>query len=274
MSSILKMLLPILVAASVQPSICFNRYMLTRNRSMFLFPFYFNVHQFRLFSRRPAKVLTRDDRANKLSATKRPIVAVNDFSIPLSNKYNDTKQFTSLTFFKFVEISEKVLDDLVNEYKFQLSHLFSRGSLIIASEGLNGQFCVPTDQLGEFMQIIRAVLRRNYLSDEVDFNLGDTHHYPVAIVNDNHEDRETYEPLLSVPEGLVFPFRKLIVRRKRAILSDGMLREKGLQLNWQDAGPELSPAEWHESVAKLENTEEPEKQPLLLGDICANDNLV
>ena len=264
MLSIIKMLLPIIVAASVQPSHCFNQYVLhNKHRSSALFPFCFNLLQFRLFSRRPT-IVFRFDRTN-LSTMKRRLAAVNDYSIS-SNTVTETRRYTSLTFFKFIEISEVVLDDLVNEFKSQLNNSISRGSLTIASEGLNGQFCVPSDQLDSFMKSIRVVLRRKYLSDDVDFNVGDTLHYPIAVSDDN--DGENYEPLLSVPDGLPFPFRKLIVRRKRAILSDGMLREKGLELNWQDAGPELSPSQWHNSLASINKTTDAQNQPLLLGNYC------
>lgn len=257
------MLLPILVAASVQPSHCFHQYMLhNKHRSSSIVPFYFNLLQFRLYnSRRPAIVFRFK---TNLSTTIRRLATVNDNSISSSNKVTETRRYTSLTFFKFIEISEVVLDDLVNEFKSQLNNSISRGSLIIASEGLNGQFCVPSDQLDSFMKSIRVVLRRKYLSDDVDFNVGDTLHYPIAVSDDN--DGENYEPLLSVPEGLPFPFRKLIIRRKRAILSDGMLREKGLTLNWQDAGPELSPSQWHNSLTNLNKTTDAQNQPLLLGD--------
>ena len=110
-----------------------------------------------------------------------------------------------------------------------------RGSVYIAKEGVNAQMAIPEKSIDEFLDACSTAL-------------------PV-------------DPFLCSPPNLgdVVPittptFNRLIVRVRDYVLRDGL--EDGL--DWNDAGPELSPAEWHEDVSGSESSK------LVLLD-CRND---
>jgi predicted sulfurtransferase len=58
-------------------------------------------------------------------------------------------------------------------------------------------------------------------------------------------------------EDTVFPFKRLIVRRKREVLTDGLQTP----LDCADAGSELSPAQWHAALGDGEGNREGNRDP-------------
>lgn len=178
------------------------------------------------------------------------------------------QKFTALSFFKFINVPEEKIDETVSRYKLEILKVvpkeLAKGTLLVATEGINGQFCVPTNILDDFLTSITAVTKLTYQNNPkysesnitMDFTIGETLEYPLPITKPSLSSKET----LSVPEGRPFPFRKLIVRRKKSILTDG-----GLQgIDWADAGPEMNPAEWH-SCMKAMQQQSKETRPILIG---------
>ena len=134
------------------------------------------------------------------------------------------KNFTCISFFKFVSIANP--DLLVNQTKNSIldtnNGLF--GTIIIAPEGVNGQLVIPSEDVNEIRNTLLTILP-NCL-DEININIGQT----ASFIGPN-------DPL--------FPFKKLIIRQKNQILTDGLLMDGSIDIDWSDAGPELSPEEWH-----------------------------
>ncbi|KAJ1442332.1 hypothetical protein B484DRAFT_390121, partial [Ochromonadaceae sp. CCMP2298] len=129
--------------------------------------------------------------------------------------------YTSLSFFRFLPIAD--VESIVKLAKEALVSLGVRGTLLISTEGVNGQFAVPP----ELVQSLGGELA-SLFGQPLDLNLGNTVDY-------------------SQPDTLCeFPFKRLIVRQKRQVLTDNL----DLPLDCADAGPELSPSDWHRALAE------------------------
>jgi len=132
--------------------------------------------------------------------------------------------YTSISFYKFVPIKEELLDSLVQSIRTELlcSHNTIKGTLILSKEGFNGQFALPSNDtsLQEFQSALEHV--STSIFNNIDFNIGET----INFENQSH----------------LFPYKKLIIRKKDEILTDGI----DDPLDWSDAGVELKPQEWHE----------------------------
>jgi predicted sulfurtransferase len=99
-----------------------------------------------------------------------------------------------------------------------------RGTFYLAKEGINAQLAVPPgDSLETLMKVCSTALPFDPFVNSTP-NLG-------AVVS------------IHTPT-----FDKLIVRLRDYILRDGM--SKDLNLDWSDAGPELSPSDWHDQVQR------------------------
>lgn len=107
-----------------------------------------------------------------------------------------------------------------------------RGTVYIAREGVNAQLAVPPGKpLESLLEACRTKLPINRIVDQPP-NLGD-------IVD------------IDMPT-----FDRLIVRTRDYVLRDGLVDNDitGQALDWQDAGREVAPAEWHETLQTLSPT--------------------
>ena len=154
-------------------------------------------------------------------------------------RFDSSHCFTSLSFFRFIDINDPA--ETVERAKAALKAIENpapiRGTLLVAPEGFNGQFCVPTSSLVQFFD---ALSSSDNVFKGIPLNIGDTIDYGVTNVK--------------------FPFKKLIVRTKAKILTDGLPEE--VKINWNEAGPELSPADWH---AAIEEANKPDSKVVILG---------
>ena len=129
-----------------------------------------------------------------------------------------------LSFYHFVDISNpEIIRDELFEDLLQIHGL--RGTVYVASEGINAQFAVPVgdlqlllDTFGEEGSLPFNAFERNPP------NIGD------------------------VVESSVSTFDRLIVRTRDNILRDGIQLGGELNLDWSDAGTELDAKEWHEQL--------------------------
>ena len=90
-----------------------------------------------------------------------------------------------------------------------------RGTLYVATEGINAQVAVPPIHVNKFLSTVR-----DHLPFDFSPNIGD--------VVDIHQPT----------------FDRFIVRTRNAVLRDGLEHP----LNWSDAGQELSPDQWHTQI--------------------------
>eukprot|EP00986_Skeletonema_menzelii_P007878 scaffold3131_cov187-Skeletonema_menzelii.AAC.13 len=137
-----------------------------------------------------------------------------------------TDSLQLLSFYRFVPISNpEAIRDALFEELLLLPGV--RGTVYVASEGINAQFAVPVgDQL---QSLLRTFGKEGCLSfdafEHSPPNMGD-------IVDSN-----------------VSTFDRLIVRTRDYILRDGIPLEDGdVPLDWSDAGTELNAEDWHEQL--------------------------
>lgn len=138
---------------------------------------------------------------------------------------------TSVTFFKFVQISEP--DKLLAEIKPTIDSICAsfnvKGTIVFAKEGFNGQLCIPTVKLSSFVRSLRST--NSIFLDIPDLiNYGTTHNYDLRS---------------TIP----YPYKRLIIRTKQNILTDGLPDSVANDLDWNDGGEEVEPEVWHELLA-------------------------
>jgi len=100
-----------------------------------------------------------------------------------------------------------------------LQKLSARGTVYVAPEGINAQLSVPVTELGQ----LEAELCGIRQLEGVALNLGE-------VICEGEE-----------------AYRKLVVRPKPQALTDGLPSE----LDWQRAGTELAPSEWHAALRDM-----------------------
>lgn len=139
---------------------------------------------------------------------------------------------TAISFYKFVTIDDDRVDRIVSEAKQKLSQLPVKGTLLVAKEGYNGQFVVPKQLLQDsFLKTLESV---DPLFSDLEINIGETIDYNQ--------------------QQIPFPFKRLLVKRKKEIITAGF----GEDLNWEDSGREVDPEEWHTALAA-------DSAPIVLG---------
>jgi hypothetical protein len=198
-------------------------------------------------------------------------------------------RYTAFSFYKFIGIHEDDLQTIITDSKAHLNQIGARGTLLVSTEGVNGQFCVSEKGIDQFKDTLQSVNERVFKS--IEYNVGHTIQYPGDVK---------------------FPFKKLIVKQKSEILTTGpsvqgaslgMTRrddsssdhddsssssssssssisspctddKKSLVINWNDSGEELEAADWHKALEDLVESnkyreDDDVSKPLLLD--CRND---
>ena len=176
----------------------------------------------------------------------------------------------ALSFYQFVNIDEP--DIIVEKLKMSLNELDVKGTLLVSSEGYNGQFIIPLNVLDKFHSTI--VSTAPTIFTKLDFNLGKIHNFDDDIDDNTNSDYNDYDNNRNDYNNndknkVPFPFKKLLVRRKHSILTDGLPATERMQVmdNGLDNGPELDADNWHEEISKIEQYDDTER-PLLLD--CRN----
>ena len=131
----------------------------------------------------------------------------------------ESTHYTMVSFYKFHEIDNP---EGFTEQLFQLWRPFKAlGRVYVAKEGLNAQCAIPSNVLAQFRQA----------SETLDmFSSG-------LYLNIDHElTRSDYEANA--------PFKNLHIRVRSQIVADGFDKP----LNWESAGREISPKDWHDEL--------------------------
>lgn len=172
---------------------------------------------------------------------------------------NQEKSFhyTTLSFYKFAHpkltnvesIVKSVHDQLLNDVNHRGMDL--KGTLLFADEGVNAQMAVRSEYVDYLLHTIHDI---HPFLESISFNIGETRNY-------------------TFPD---FPFKRLIIRSKKQILSDGFIQNNDDDddinditlppqteevsavstvdnIIWSDdaAGPELPSEEWHKELATM-----------------------
>ena len=166
-----------------------------------------------------------------------------EFYSRLSSRLAAKGEFVALSFFRFAQKEKQrpvTEAESLLRLKEKLSGLGVKGTLLVAAnEGYNGAFCVPSKHLASFYQAL--VDTDSTLFQDLDLNIGECF------------------------DSTTLPFKKLVVKQKKAVLTDGLPENVVAELDFTDAGPELAPEAWH-----LELKQQQQQQPPLILD-CRND---
>ena len=161
----------------------------------------------------------------------------------LGERLSSKGQYTAVSFFKFAKRDRErpVTDSAqLTSLKNKLLALDVKGTLLVAAnEGYNGAFCVPSRKLGSFYDALVATDAA--LFSDLDLNVGQS---------------------LNVSDPEKLPFKKLIVKQKKAVLTDGFSDEMAGEMDFTDAGEELEPEAWHSELSGS-------TKPILID--CRND---
>lgn len=146
--------------------------------------------------------------------------------------------FTSISFFRFTNVGDEQIERAVNIAKNALSQKNIKGTLLLSNEGYNGQFAVPVGSVPDFRAELESVDAS--LFGDLDVNIGKTVDYSTS--------------------QLEFPFKRLIVRKKKGALTDGLSDAQAQGIDWTKPGPEMAPEKWHEAIRQFQDQE-----PVVLG---------
>ena len=127
------------------------------------------------------------------------------------------KLYASLSFFEFTPLAEDSLDAIVERATLTLSSIGAKGTLYIAPEGYNGQFAIEAELLPGFSKSLAEI---DPVLGRVELNLAN-----VTSFKDSE-----------------FPFKKLLVKKRKFILTDNF----DLDLDWADYGKEAPAEEYHQ----------------------------
>lgn len=140
--------------------------------------------------------------------------------------YSNGVKYFPISFYNFLSFSKTdIMNDIIPSCRKLLQNNFVKGTLLIADEGYNGQMIVPE----QTSLITLQNDLRNLLNDRtLDFNVG---------------------PLYANVNGRL-PFRKLIVRYKKSIITDGFQNRRGTTISFgQGSGRELNADDWHHALS-------------------------
>jgi hypothetical protein len=164
---------------------------------------------------------------------------------------NESETMTMLSFYAFpptgIDDSEAFAFDIKKKWKpFE-----ALGRVYVANEGVNAQMSVPTNVLENFMQCCRSVTELGeYMENGINID-------PKPLTRE--EFVVAGVPINGKPAP---PFRNLHVRVRSQIVADGLDKS----LDWQSAGYDMPPLEWHE---KLKEAQKGKAEPIILD--CRND---
>lgn len=145
----------------------------------------------------------------------------------------DSESMTMLSFYAFppsgIANPEAFALDLKGKWKpFQ-----ALGRIYVAQEGVNAQMSVPTNVLPNFMNCCRAVPELGqYMENDINID-------PIPL-----SKGEFAVAGVPINVKLAPPFRNLHVRVRNQVVADGLDKF----LDWQSAGYDMPPLEWHEKL--------------------------
>lgn len=139
---------------------------------------------------------------------------------------DSTARLAMISFYKFVQLSEP--DLVVSKLQKIWGRMAVTGRVYVASEGVNAQLAVPEMLLSDFRDAMSGAWEE---------------HEKTVI------PKELVGVFLNVDRIVTRseqPFEKLHVRARDKILADGL----SAPLDWQRAGREVGPKEWHDLVGE------------------------
>mmetsp|Transcript_29337 Transcript_29337/g.68926 ORF Transcript_29337/g.68926 Transcript_29337/m.68926 type:complete len:956 (+) Transcript_29337:428-3295(+) len=169
-----------------------------------------------------------------------------------------SESMTMLSFYAFPPSGIEDPEDFAIGIKVLWKPFKALGRIYIATEGVNAQMSVPTNVLSHFMECCRSVPELGqYMENDINIDPKPLSQgeFAVAGVQNNGNPAP--------------PFRNLHIRVRSQVVADGLDKS----LDWQSAGYDMPPLEWHEQLkrareAKDKPVEEKGDLPIVLD--CRN----
>lgn len=166
-----------------------------------------------------------------------------------------TESMTMLSFYAFPPDAIRNPEDFAVSLRKLWKPFNALGRVYVAQEGVNAQMSVPTNVLENFMECCRSVPELGeWMENGVNVDPK-----PLSV----EEFATAGVPVNGKPAP---PFRNLHIRVRNQVVADGLDKP----LDWQSAGYDMPPLEWHE---KLKEAREQQEAGLLAAPIlldCRN----
>jgi predicted sulfurtransferase/predicted O-methyltransferase YrrM len=167
-------------------------------------------------------------------------------------KPSESPTMTMLSFYSFPPNGIADPEDFALKVRKAWKPFEALGRVYVAAEGVNAQMSVPTNVLDNFIQCCRSLPELGqHMENGINID-------PMSLT------REEFAVAGVPADGKATPpFRNLHVRVRNQIVADGLDRP----LDWQSAGYDMPPLEWHKNLKK--SKEDDETAPIILD--CRNN---
>jgi predicted sulfurtransferase/predicted O-methyltransferase YrrM len=166
----------------------------------------------------------------------------------------DSPTYTMLSFYSFPPSGITDPDNFAAYLKKVWKPFQALGRVYVAPEGVNAQMSVPTTVVPHFTAACR------FIFDTIHNNNNNNS-------NGDHDFCCNMDPI-PVPRTSEPPFVALHIRVRRQIVADGLDSATGAAYDWQSAGYEMQPLEWHETLLQQQQQQESTEKMILLD--CRN----
>ena len=164
---------------------------------------------------------------------------------------------TMLSFYAFPPGGIPDPEDFATQLRKAWKPFRALGRVYVAHEGVNAQMSVPTTVLPNFMDCCRSMeYLGTYMENGINID-------PIPLSQEEFQRAGLPQAKDGTPTP---PFTNLHVRVRQQVVADGWLGDPTKQFDWQSAGYDMPPLEWHE---KLKQARDLQQQKL--SDQNAND---
>ena len=151
----------------------------------------------------------------------------------------DTESMTMLSFYAFPPLTIENPDEFALQLRRRWKPFHVLGRVYVANEGVNAQMSVPTNILTNFMAACRAMPELgDWMENGVNVD-------PLPLSVDDFATAGVAVNGKPAP-----PFRNLHIRVRNQVVADGLDKP----LEWQSAGYDMPPLEWHEKLKAARDT--------------------
>ena len=170
----------------------------------------------------------------------------------------ESESMTMLSFYAFPPSGIADAEEFALDLKRKWKPFQALGRIYVATEGVNAQMSVPTNVLPNFMDCCRSIPELGqYMENDINID-------PKPLSQD--EFSVAGVPINGKPAP---PFRNLHIRVRSQVVADGLDKS----LDWQSAGYDMPPMEWHEQVKRARDVKnatdkDDSESPILLD--CRN----
>mmetsp|Transcript_8362 Transcript_8362/g.12252 ORF Transcript_8362/g.12252 Transcript_8362/m.12252 type:complete len:663 (-) Transcript_8362:748-2736(-) len=144
----------------------------------------------------------------------------------------ETETMTMLSFYSFPPQGIENVEDFGFMLRKVWKNFGALGRVYVAREGVNAQMSIPTNVMKNFMQCCKSIPELGeYMENGINID-------PIPLTM---EEFQVAGDMDGKPSP---PFKNLHVRVRSQIVADGLEQP----LNWQSAGYDMPPLEWHEKI--------------------------